>query len=273
LNGAGLGPIIRQEQRAGARLSLAGSDREETSMARRRSREGLFAGGRRFGASLAERSAGVLSGLAILGAVMLAAGCEDSAARYNKSGLEAYRAGDYTQARAAFEEAIHNNPDNGDYYFNRGVAEQALGNLRPAIFNYDMAAKLNPGIVRAYQNAAACCVQLGEPQKALAELEKGTQATPYNAQAFINLGKFYLSQGDMYNAKLAMAKAVAADPDSAAAYRDYGHLLIQAGEKAKGIAHLKKSLQLEPIQPGLSAELSKLAPTGDQLPPPKPQTK
>ena len=205
-------------------------------------------------------------------AAVLATGCEDPSLKFNKAGLESYRAGDYTRARAGFEEAIQTNPDVGEYYFNRGMAEQALGNFRPAVFNYDMATKLNPGIVQAYQNAATCHLQLNEPQKALAELQKGTQASPYNGQAFINLGKFYLSQNDIYNAKLAMAKAVAADPDNSAAHREYGQLLIQTGDKEKGIEHLRHSLEIEPLQPAVSAEVSKLAPSGDQLPPPKPQT-
>jgi len=209
----------------------------------------------------------------VLGAVCIAAGCEDPSLKFNKAGLEAYRGGDYSRARAGFEEAIQQNPDVGEYYFNRAMAEQALGNLRPAIFSYDMATRLSPGIVAAYQNAATCLMQLGEPQKALAELVKGTQANPFNGQAFINLAKFYLSQDDIYNTKLALAKAAAADPDNAAVHREYGRFLIQTGDRKKGLEELRKSLEIEPLQPALSAEVSKLAPPGDQLPPPKPMTK
>ena len=43
----------------------------------------------------------------------LAAGCEDPALKFNRSGMQAYSGGNYTEARAAFEEAIERNPDVG----------------------------------------------------------------------------------------------------------------------------------------------------------------
>lgn len=224
------------------------------------------------GASVRRWSLVLLHVGVLAGAALLATGCEDPSVRFNRAGLESYRAGDYTMARAGFEEAIQNNPDVGEYYFNRGMAEQAIGNLGAAIFSYDMATKLSPGIVQAYQNAATCYIDLGKADKALAVLEGGTQANPYTGEAFINLGKFHKDRGDMYNAKLSMAKAVAADPDNPVAHREYAQLLIQTGNREKGIEHLRKSLELAPIQPAVSAQVTDLAPPGDQLPPPKPQT-
>lgn len=208
----------------------------------------------------------------LLASALLVGGCEDPAVRVNQMGMEAYRAGDYTRARAGFEEAISRNPDIGEYYFNRGMAEQALGNADRAIFNYDMAAKLSPKIVQAYQNAATCYIERGEPDKALAVLTGGTQANPYTAEPFMNLAKFHLQRKDISAAKLWYAKAVAADPDNPNAHREYAMLLIRTGERDKGIAELRKSLELQPIQPETSATLSELAPPGSQLPAPKPQT-
>ena len=208
----------------------------------------------------------------VLAAALLAAGCEDPSIRFNQMGQEAYRAGDYTRARAAFEEAIHRNPDVGEYYFNRGVTEQALGNFDLAIFNYDMATRLSPGIVPAYRNAAQCHLEKDQPDLALAVLETGTRANPYTAEAFINVAQFYLSRQNLSAAKLWLAKAVAADPDNPVAHREYATILIRTGERDKGIEHLRLSLERAPVQPEVSATLSELAPPGDQLPPPKPQT-
>jgi len=208
----------------------------------------------------------------VLAAALLAAGCEDPSIRFNQMGQESYRAGDYTRARAAFEEAIQRNPDVGEYYFNRGVTEQALGNFDFAIFNYDMATHLSPGIVPAYRNAAQCHLEKDQPDRALAVLETGTRANPYTAEAFINVAQFYLSRQNLSAAKLWLAKAVAADPDNPVAHREYATILIRTGERDKGIEHLRMSLERAPVQPEVSATLSELAPPGDQLPPPKPQT-
>ncbi len=212
-----------------------------------------------------------VAALMVAAAVLVAAGCEDPSLKFNRAGLASYRQGAYTRARAGFEEAIHHTPDVGIYYFNRGMSEQAIGNLAEAVFNYDMGAKLDPKIVQAYKNAATCHIQMGKPDKALAVLEEGTRANPYNGAAFINLGTFYESRGDMVGAKLAMAKAVAADPENPASHREYARILIRTGDREKGIEHLRKSLNLQPIQPDVSAEVTELAPPGDQLPPPKPR--
>jgi len=208
---------------------------------------------------------------AVVGAAAVA-GCEDPALKFNRTGMEAYRQGNYTQARAAFEEAIETNPDVGTYYFNRGMCEQALGNYTEAIFNYQMATKLDAGIVAAYKNAADCYLQLGKPDEAREMLEQGTRSNPYTGEAFINLAHFYADRGDTFNAKLALAKAVAADPENARAHREYADLLLRLGEREKGIEHLRKSMELQPIQPDVSARLSELAPVESELPPPKPQT-
>jgi len=207
----------------------------------------------------------------VLGAAVLAAGCEDPAVRFNRMGLEAYRAGEYTRAAAAFEEAAHHNPEAGEYYFNRGMSEQALGQIDRAIFTYGLAVRLSPGIVQAYQNTAQCYLQKGMPDKALETLETGATSNPYTGEAFLNVGRFYVDRKDLAMARLWYAKAVAADPDNSLAHRDYGRLLLRLGEREKGIEHLRKSWDLQPIQPDVSAELTELAPTGDQLPPPKPQ--
>jgi tetratricopeptide (TPR) repeat protein len=216
------------------------------------------------------RPVAVLAALVVMAAV--ATGCEDSATRFNRTGLDAYAMRDYARARAAFDEAVSQNPDRGEYYFNRGMAEQALGNLTEAIFNYDMAAKLSPGIVPAFRNASECHLQRGDVAKARDVLVQGTVANPYNGEAFVNLGKFYAGQGDIYNAKLSMAKAVAADPQNPLAHREYGQLLLATGDRAKGTEHLRRSLELAPIQPAVSAQVTQLDPPGSQLPPPKPQT-
>jgi len=118
---------------------------------------------------------------AVVGAAAVA-GCEDPALKFNRTGMEAYRQGNYTQARAAFEEAIETNPDVGTYYFNRGMCEQALGNYTEAIFNYQMATKLDAGIVAAYKNAADCYLQLGKPDEAREMLEQGTRSNPYQGR-------------------------------------------------------------------------------------------
>jgi len=216
-----------------------------------------------------------IGGLTVLLAAALAggAGCEDPAVKFNQEGLAQYRAGDYTRARAAFEEAISQNPQVGEYYFNRGICEQAVGRWDQAIFNYEMSMRLSPRVVEAYNNAAQCYVEKGDLAKAEQVLITGTRANPYTGEAFINASHFYAARNDMVNARLWMAKAVAADPENSRPHLEYAQFLLKAGEREKAIAEFRKSLQINPLQPETSATLTELSPTGSQLPPPKPQTK
>jgi tetratricopeptide (TPR) repeat protein len=210
----------------------------------------------------------------VLGAALLAAtGCEDQAVRFNQMGLECYHAGDYTKARAAFEEAIAINPDVGEYYFNRGACEQSLGHYDMAVHNYEMAVRLSPSIVQAFQNEAQCYLDQQNPEKAQEVLLAGTLANPYTAEAFINVANFFLSRGDQAGARLWFAKAIAADPDNPRGHREYGLFLARTGDRQKAIEELRRSLNLAPAQPDVSARLSEMAPAGPQLPPPKPLTK
>ena len=105
-----------------------------------------------------------IGGLAILLASALAAGagCEDSSVKFNQEGLTLYKAGHYTAARAAFEEAISQNPNVGEYYFNRGICDQAIGNWDNAIFNYQMSMRMTPKVVEAYNNTAQCYAEKGD---------------------------------------------------------------------------------------------------------------
>jgi len=218
----------------------------------------------------------VMSGrVMVIGALavcLLVAGCESPAQRFNKYGLEAYGNGNYRKALGAFEMAVENDPDTGDYYFNRGACYQALGQLERALTDYKMATKLNPGIVAAWEQMADCHIARGEPEMAVEILRKGCRANPYSARPFIAVANFYKGRGDLEQAEVWLAKAVVRDPQNAAAHREYGRLLLRLGKQEKGIEEFRKSLELEPVQPGLSGEVTELAPTGDQLPPPKPVT-
>jgi tetratricopeptide (TPR) repeat protein len=211
--------------------------------------------------------------LALALAALASVGCDDAATRYNKTGLEAYLSGDYSKARAAFAEASTENPTKGEYYFNRGTAEQAMGQFDQAIASYEMSINLSPRIWRAFANEAVCYIEKGDEPKAQEILIAGTTANPFNGEAFVNVGRFFLERNDLQSARIWLGKGVAADPDNPKTHREYGFLLVKTGETEKAVAELKKSLALQPLQPDVSAKLSELSPSGDQLPPPKMQTK
>ncbi|MCX5683948.1 MAG: hypothetical protein NT049_09715, partial [Planctomycetota bacterium] len=161
----------------------------------------------------------------------------------------------------------------GEYYFNRGICDQAIGNWDHAIFNYQMSMRLTPKVVEAYNTTAQCYAEKGDLAKAQQVLITGTLANPYTGEAFVNVARFFASRNDMPNARMWLAKAVAADPGNAAAHLEYAKFLQKAGERDKALLEFRKSFDLNPLQPETSATMTELSPTGSQLPPPKRQTK
>ncbi|MDP6380766.1 MAG: tetratricopeptide repeat protein [Phycisphaerae bacterium] len=201
---------------------------------------------------------------------IMVVGCEEPARRFNRLGLDAYRQGNYRQAMGAFDLAVSNDPEGGDYYFNRGACRQAVGQLNEAISDYEVATKLSPAIIAAWEQMADCYLAKGLPEQAVSSLKASCTANPYTARPFVAVANFYKGRGNLKDAETWLAKAVVSDPDNSEAHREYGQLLLRIGKREKGLEEYRKSLQLKPVQPGLSAEVSTIAPPGDELPPPKP---
>lgn len=213
------------------------------------------------------------SATAVMVALMFApmvAGCGGDATRINETGMEAYRMGEYEKARAR-------SPWRSSTTRRRGITTTTAGwrnrgwGTWTALADFGLATKLSAKIVGAYHAMAQCYIEKGQPDAALAALELGTRANPYTAEAYINVAAFHLARGDLDSAKLWLAKATAGDPENARAHYEYGLLLARTGEREKAIEELRKSLDIDPVQPEVSARLTEMAPTGRQLPDAKPQ--
>ncbi|MDK1032055.1 MAG: tetratricopeptide repeat protein [Planctomycetia bacterium] len=212
------------------------------------------------------------STIAALAVCIVVVGCESQAQKFNKLGLDAYSRGDYRNALGAFSLAVEKDPVIADYYFNRGACYQAIGDLHRALDDYKMSTSLGPGIIAAWEQMADCYLAMERPEEALKILKRACDANPYTARPFIAVANFYLGRGDHEMTEIWLAKAVARDPENADAHRRYGRFLLRIGKQEQGLREYRKSLQLDPVQPYLSEETTTIAPSGDQLPPPKPVT-
>ncbi|MBP3762514.1 MAG: tetratricopeptide repeat protein [Bacteroidales bacterium] len=75
-------------------------------------------------------------------------------ANYAQMGDSAYRAGNYEEAAAIYEEVISEGFTSADLYYNLGNTHYRLGNHGPAILNYERALRLKPGMKDAQENLA-----------------------------------------------------------------------------------------------------------------------
>jgi tetratricopeptide (TPR) repeat protein len=150
----------------------------------------------------------------------------------NQVGIEAYTAGDYRRARAAFMDAVNRSPETAAYSANAGMAEQALGRFDRAILMYRLATGLDPAITNAYLNMAQCYIYEGREDQALEALEAGARANPHSGRALANVAKFYVAKGNLVSAREWLTRAVEADPTDASVRSEYDAVLRQLGQAA-----------------------------------------
>lgn len=121
--------------------------------------------------------------------------------------------GEHGQAQEAYERVLRIKPDDPRVHYHLGELLEAQGRRRPALEEYRLAARFDPGsgLYRFRQGVAA------------------------------------LQAGEYKEAREALERAIALQPDLAQAHKALGVLLAEVlGRKAEGIPHLRKALELDP---------------------------
>ncbi len=92
-------------------------------------------------------------------------------------GLCAYRLGHHGQAASAFHVCIALSPETAECYYNRGLANQALGNVKLALIDYGRALEKNGALVDAARNRGLLLFKEHRYSEASADFEKALGST------------------------------------------------------------------------------------------------
>ncbi len=84
-----------------------------------------------------------------------------------------------------FSQALTNRPDGAEFYYQRGLSHQRLGDQIEAIEDYTEALRLDPTHANAYHNRGILNAELGNKKRAVEDLRQAA--------------KFYFEQGDIDN--------------------------------------------------------------------------
>ena len=93
-------------------------------------------------------------------------------AAWNKKGMDAHNAGNYTFAIDAFSKSIELNPHEAYTYYCRGEAHAELDDHNKAIEDYSKAIELNPQDVYSYFRRGVVYSKLGNLNKAIENYSK-----------------------------------------------------------------------------------------------------
>lgn len=80
-------------------------------------------------------------------------------------------------------QALRSNPNSAQFYYQRGVSHQFLGDRQGAVEDYNQALALNPSYAQAYHKRGLVKAEIGNRKAAIEDLRKAS--------------KFYFQQGDL----------------------------------------------------------------------------
>jgi tetratricopeptide (TPR) repeat protein len=101
--------------------------------------------------------------------------------------LEAQQ-GNYDESIALFNQLIDHEPQNANYYSNRGLVYFQDGQAAAALADYNQAIELNPRLDSAYNNRANYYVTQGMFLEAILDYDIALDLNPANVRAWINQG-------------------------------------------------------------------------------------
>jgi Flp pilus assembly protein TadD len=123
--------------------------------------------------------------------------------------------GQLAAARAVFEKAIADNPNDARAWLDLGLAQEEGGDLDAAEQAYRRATELDPAFAQAFNNLGLLLRESGRLDDAIDALERAVALDPGLAAARFNLGLAYEDRGDLVEAEreyLAVIERLPRDP-------------------------------------------------------------
>ena len=111
------------------------------------------------------------------------------------------------EALAAYEQAIHLDPNLAAAYNNKGMALYDLKRYQEALAAYEQAIRLDPNLALAYNGKGAALRALNRSQEALAAYEQAIRLDPNFANAYHNKGLALETLGKKKEAQQAYERA------------------------------------------------------------------
>src|SRR6266571_2841434 len=97
--------------------------------------------------------------------------------------------GEYKEALAAYEQALHFDPTDADAYNSKGFTLFELQRYEEALIAFEQAIRLDPHSAHAFNNKGSVLGNLKRYHEALAAFEQAALLDPSNAQIYMNKGR------------------------------------------------------------------------------------
>jgi Tfp pilus assembly protein PilF len=138
--------------------------------------------------------------------------------------------GDAAGAKAKFEAALKEQPDDARAQLGLGLSEESLNHPEAAERAYRKAAEADPALAEAHNNLGLLLRDKGDLDGAIAALQRATEADPRLASAQANLALSFEEAKQPEQAAAAYKKAVTLSADDAMLRANYGLFLLNQGQ-------------------------------------------
>lgn len=147
-----------------------------------------------------------------------------------KDASNAYASGNYQESLDKFNELAQRQPDVPEVYYNRAIANAALGDKDAALRDYRRTIAMNPNLPDAHIGAASILMEQGKNGEAQKEISAALSLNPNLPAAYKMRGTQSLQSGNPSKAVADFTKAIELDGNDGASYFSRGLGYAQQGD-------------------------------------------
>jgi Flp pilus assembly protein TadD len=167
----------------------------------------------------------------------------------NRRGAAAYASGNFEAARAAYEEALANKPDDAETLNSLGQVLVRMNRVQDAIPRFERAITLVADKSTYHFNLGFAVAQLNQWDKAVAEYREALKLFPTDYAAQYNLATALQKKGDVQGSIPEFEKAIALAPGEPSFHLSLGMALERVGRTTDAVREYKAYLSMDPIGP------------------------
>ena len=204
-------------------------------------------------------------GLMLAGLVSIASGCGMVATGQNMQGVRLYEQGQLYGAMEKFQQAMVNDPNDADAYYNlastlhrMGAANNDANALQQAEQMYNECLNRSPDHTDCHRALAVLLVETDRSDRAFVLLKNWAIRSPQNADARVELARLYREFGDTKTAELQLQQALQLDQTNKRAWTAMAWIRESKGDYTQALANYQRAYTLNGYDPALANRIAAL---------------